>query len=127
MAVSKPANGRSETSTRESRPIAELERELAQTSADRQAIREEHEATNEEFQAANEELQSANEELETSKEELESTNEESHYGQRGDDQSQREIATGGTILCREPALFPPSSLLSRKYRSSRKAPSRRAF
>lgn len=67
----------------ESRRVAELEAELAETRDYLQSIREEHEAANEELQAsneevqsANEELQSINEELETSKEELESANEE---------------------------------------------------
>ena len=67
----------------ESRRIAELETELAETREYLQSIQEQHEAANEELQAsneevqsANEELQSINEELETSKEELESANEE---------------------------------------------------
>jgi PAS domain S-box-containing protein len=67
----------------ESRRVATLERELAETRDYLQSIQEQHEAANEELQAAgeevqsaNEELQSINEELETSKEELESTNEE---------------------------------------------------
>ncbi len=67
----------------ESRRIAELEAELAETRDYLQSIQEQHEAANEELQAsneevqsANEELQSINEELETSKEELESANEE---------------------------------------------------
>jgi two-component system CheB/CheR fusion protein len=67
----------------ESRRIAALEAELAETRDYVQSIQEQHEAANEELQAsneevqsANEELQSVNEELETSKEELESANEE---------------------------------------------------
>ena len=67
----------------ESRRIAELDRELAETRDYLQAIQEQHGASSEELQAsneevtsANEELQSLNEELETSKEELESANEE---------------------------------------------------
>jgi two-component system, chemotaxis family, CheB/CheR fusion protein len=67
----------------ESRRVAALERELAETRDYLQSIQEQHEAANEELQAAgeevqsaNEELQSINEELETSKEELESANEE---------------------------------------------------
>jgi two-component system CheB/CheR fusion protein len=67
----------------ESRRVADLERELAETRDYLQFVREQNEATNEELQAsneevqsANEELQSINEELETSKEELESANEE---------------------------------------------------
>ena len=67
----------------ESRRIAELERDLAETRDYLQSVEEQQEAANEELQAANEEgqsaneeLQSLNEELETSKEELESTNEE---------------------------------------------------
>ncbi len=67
----------------ESRPIAELETDLAETREYLQSMQEQHEAANEELQAAgeevqsaNEELQSINEELETSKEELESANEE---------------------------------------------------
>jgi len=67
----------------ESRRVAELETELAETRDYLQSIQEQHEAANEELQAsneevtsANEELQSLNEELETSKEELESANEE---------------------------------------------------
>jgi two-component system, chemotaxis family, CheB/CheR fusion protein len=69
--------------SQESRRIAELETDLAETRDYLQAIQEQHEAANEELQAsneevqsANEELQSINEELETSKEELESANEE---------------------------------------------------
>ncbi len=68
---------------KESRRLAELERELAETRDYLQAVQEQNETTNEELQAsyeevtsANEELQSVNEELETSKEELESANEE---------------------------------------------------
>jgi two-component system CheB/CheR fusion protein len=67
----------------DSRRVAELEVELAETRDYLQSIQEQHEALNEELQAsneevqsANEELQSINEELETSKEELESANEE---------------------------------------------------
>ena len=91
-AASAPAHGRSPgvASARrfadkreESRRIAELDRELAETRDYVQAVQEQHEASNEELQAsneevtsANEELQSLNEELETSKEELESANEE---------------------------------------------------
>lgn len=67
----------------ESREIARLEKELADTRDYLQAVQEQYDATTEELQAsaeetqsANEELQSINEELETSKEELESTNEE---------------------------------------------------
>jgi two-component system CheB/CheR fusion protein len=63
--------------------IEHLERELAYSKENLQAINEEQQATNEELksaneelQATNEELQSANEELETSKEELQSLNEE---------------------------------------------------
>ena len=65
------------------RPIAELERELAESRDYTQAVEEQYEGANEELQSsgeeiqsANEELQSTNEELETSKEELESNNEE---------------------------------------------------
>jgi two-component system CheB/CheR fusion protein len=71
------------TQRQESREIARLEQELAETRDYLQAIQEQYDAANEELQAsseeaqsANEELQSINEELETSKEELESTNEE---------------------------------------------------
>ena len=67
----------------DSRRIAALEAELAETRDYAHAIQEQHEtsnealqASNEEVQSANEELQSINEELETSKEELESANEE---------------------------------------------------
>jgi two-component system CheB/CheR fusion protein len=67
----------------ESRRIAELETDLAETRDYLQSIQEQYEASNEELQAANEEVQSANEELqslneelETSAEELESSNEE---------------------------------------------------
>jgi two-component system CheB/CheR fusion protein len=67
----------------ESRRVANLERELAETRDYLQSLQEQYEAANEELhasneevQSANEELQSVNEELETSKEELESTNEE---------------------------------------------------
>jgi len=63
--------------------ITLLEKELAQTHADMNAIAEAQEASNEELQSTNEELlsnseelQSLNEELETSKEELQSSNEE---------------------------------------------------
>lgn len=63
--------------------IIQLEKELAQTQLDVNAITSEQEASNEELQSANEELlsgseelQSLNEELETSKEELQSSNEE---------------------------------------------------
>lgn len=63
--------------------VAALERELATTKVEMQAILEEHEAANEELQAANEEilssneeLQSINEELETTQEEIQATNEE---------------------------------------------------
>ncbi|MEY6432927.1 chemotaxis protein CheB [Thioalkalicoccus limnaeus] len=70
--------------TGDDRPrVADLERELAVTREQLQAIiaelegtNEERQAANEEIQSANEELQSANEELETAKEELQSTNEE---------------------------------------------------
>ena len=68
---------------KESRRVADLERESSEMRDYLQSIQEQHEAANEELQAsseelqsANEELQSINEELETSKEELESTNEE---------------------------------------------------
>jgi two-component system CheB/CheR fusion protein len=67
----------------ETRRIAELEAELAESQEYLQSVQEQAEETNEELQAANEEVQSANEELhsineelETSKEELESANEE---------------------------------------------------
>jgi len=67
----------------ESRRLAELETDLAETRDYVQSLQEQHEAAREELQAANEEvtsaneeLQSINEELETSKEELESANEE---------------------------------------------------
>jgi two-component system CheB/CheR fusion protein len=69
--------------SQESRRIAELEHELAETRDYLQSIQEQAEASSEELQSsneevtsANEELQSINEELETSKEELESANEE---------------------------------------------------
>jgi PAS domain S-box-containing protein len=68
---------------KESRRVAELERESSEMRDYLQSIQEQYEAANEELQAsseevqsANEELQSINEELETSKEELESANEE---------------------------------------------------
>lgn len=67
----------------ESREVAHLKDELAQTKSALQSIIEEQETTNEELKSANEEvlsaneeLQSTNEELETAKEELQSTNEE---------------------------------------------------
>ena len=70
-------------SKQESRRVADLQAELAETRDYLQSVEEQQEAANEELQAANEEvqstneeLQSINEELETSKEELESTNEE---------------------------------------------------
>jgi len=76
-------DSRSLPRVKDSRRIAELERELAEARDYAQSLQEQHEAANEELQAsneevqsANEELQSINEELETSKEELESTNEE---------------------------------------------------
>ena len=63
--------------------IEVLERELAHSKENQQAIIEEQQAsneelksTNEELQSTNEELQSTNEELETSKEEMQSVNEE---------------------------------------------------
>lgn len=63
--------------------IEVLERELAYSKENLQAIIEEQnssneelKSTNEELQSTNEELQSANEELETSKEEMQSVNEE---------------------------------------------------
>ena len=63
--------------------IEVLERELAYSKENLQAIIEEQQAsneelksTNEELQSTNEELQSTNEELETSKEEMQSVNEE---------------------------------------------------
>ena len=63
--------------------IEVLERELAYSKENQQAIIEEQQATNEELkstneelQSTNEELQSTNEELETSKEEMQSVNEE---------------------------------------------------
>jgi two-component system CheB/CheR fusion protein len=75
--------GRPGGAKEESRRIADLETNLADTRDYLQSILEQHEAANEELQAsneevqsANEELQSVNEELETSKEELESANEE---------------------------------------------------
>ncbi|MGH8564728.1 MAG: PAS domain-containing protein [Gammaproteobacteria bacterium] len=68
---------------KESRRVADLERESSEMRDYLQSIQEQYEAANEELQAsseevqsANEELQSINEELETSKEELESANEE---------------------------------------------------
>ena len=68
---------------KDSRRMADLERELSEARDYAQSLQEQHEAATEEIQAsseelqsANEELQSINEELETSKEELESTNEE---------------------------------------------------
>ena len=68
---------------KESRHVADLERESSEVRDYLQSIQEQYEAANEEIQAsseelqsANEELQSINEELETSKEELESANEE---------------------------------------------------
>ncbi|MCX7178356.1 MAG: PAS domain-containing protein, partial [Proteobacteria bacterium] len=71
------------TTTNDAARIEHLERELAYSKENLQAINEEQQATNEELksaneelQATNEELQSANEELETSKEELQSLNEE---------------------------------------------------
>jgi two-component system CheB/CheR fusion protein len=74
---------RKSTREDESREIARLERELADTRDYLQTVQDQYDASNEELQAsaeetqsANEELQSINEELETSKEELESTNEE---------------------------------------------------
>lgn len=54
----------------------ELERELATTRENLQAVVEELETSNEELQALNEELQSSNEELQASNEELQSSNEE---------------------------------------------------
>jgi two-component system CheB/CheR fusion protein len=76
--VSRPASKKEE-----SRRIADLERDLAETRDYLQSVQEQHAAANEELQAsneevqsANEELQSINEELETSTEELESANEE---------------------------------------------------
>jgi two-component system CheB/CheR fusion protein len=71
------------TTTNDAARIEYLERELAYSKENLQAINEEQQATNEELksaneelQATNEELQSSNEELETSKEELQSLNEE---------------------------------------------------
>ena len=68
---------------KESRRVADLERESSEMRDYLESIQEQYEAANEELQAsseelqsANEELQSINEELETSKEELESANEE---------------------------------------------------
>ncbi|MGH2373113.1 MAG: PAS domain-containing protein, partial [bacterium] len=68
---------------KESRRVADLERESSEMRDYLQSTQEQYEAANEELQAsseevqsANEELQSINEELETSKEELESANEE---------------------------------------------------
>ena len=77
------SRGANRAATEESRRIAELEADFAETRDFLQSIQEQHEAANEELQAsseevqsANEELQSLNEELETSKEEMESANEE---------------------------------------------------
>jgi two-component system CheB/CheR fusion protein len=82
-APGKPARGKRAARSVEARRIEELERDLAYTKENLQAIIEEQqtsneelESTNEEMQSTNEELQSTNEELETSKEELESVNEE---------------------------------------------------
>ena len=79
----KHARGKRGASSAERQPIQELEKELARTKDNLQAIIEEQQAsneelksTNEEMQSTNEELQSTNEELETSKEELQSVNEE---------------------------------------------------
>jgi two-component system CheB/CheR fusion protein len=77
------AETKRDSRTEQTRRIAELEVELAETRDYLQSVQEQHEAaheelqaSNEEVQSANEELQSINEELETSKEELESANEE---------------------------------------------------
>jgi two-component system CheB/CheR fusion protein len=56
--------------------VQELERELAYTRENLQAVIEEMQASEEELKSMNEELQSTNEEIETSKEELQSVNEE---------------------------------------------------
>ena len=71
------------SSSASSRRVEDLERDLAQTRENLQAIiegqqssNEELKSTNEEIQSTNEELQSTNEELETSREELQSVNEE---------------------------------------------------
>jgi two-component system, chemotaxis family, CheB/CheR fusion protein len=83
VAPNKPARGKRVTGSVKSQRIQELERDLAHTRENLQAIIEEQQAsneelksTNEEMQSTNEELQSTNEELETSKEELQSVNEE---------------------------------------------------
>lgn len=79
----KPGKGRRKPRPAEQLRIEELERELAYSKENLQAIIEEQQAsneelqsTNEELESTNEELQSTNEELETSKEELQSVNEE---------------------------------------------------
>jgi two-component system CheB/CheR fusion protein len=79
----RPGKGKRKARPAEQLRIEELERELAYTKENLQAIIEEQQAsneelksTNEELEATNEELQSTNEELETSKEELQSVNEE---------------------------------------------------
>lgn len=59
-------------------PVEELERELADTRQNLQAIIEELETANEEMQSGHEELISTNEELQSTNEELQSLNEELH-------------------------------------------------
>lgn len=83
VAPNRPTRGKRVTGSVKSQRIQELERDLAHTRENLQAIIEEQQAsneelksTNEEMQSTNEELQSTNEELETSKEELQSVNEE---------------------------------------------------
>jgi two-component system CheB/CheR fusion protein len=78
-----PTTAKGARSTRSSKRIAELERELALSLNNLQSVREEMETSseelksaNEELQSTNEEMQSTNEELETSREELQSINEE---------------------------------------------------
>ncbi|MGB8077870.1 MAG: CheR family methyltransferase, partial [Gallionella sp.] len=72
----KQVRGKGAVKTTDRLRVEELERELAYTRENLQAIIEEQRASNEELQSTNEELQSTNEELETSKEELQSVNEE---------------------------------------------------
>jgi two-component system, chemotaxis family, CheB/CheR fusion protein len=79
----RPAKYKTSRQSMSAGQIEELQKELADSRSQTQAIIEELEATNEEMKAANEEvlssneeLQSMNEELETAKEELQSANEE---------------------------------------------------
>jgi two-component system, chemotaxis family, CheB/CheR fusion protein len=75
-APGRPARGKRLAGSVDARRIEELERDLAYTKENLQAIIEEQQASNEELESTNEEMQSTNEELQSTNEQLESSQEE---------------------------------------------------